>query len=228
MPPVAASTPNSSADSSSPARERLIKAAALVFARDGLQRATTRVIAQEAGVNEVTLFRHFENKERLLAEVLAHECALHRETLGGDTPWTQDLREDLLAYAGLFNTMLEKNHAMIRTLIGEGHRNPDYARKVIQESMKPSRDRFIAYLESGRKEGRVRSDVPLSIAVDMFTGMLLAGMLRRTSGKRTDYTAQAYLDNCVEIFVSGIAPTTSHQSESAPTKPRKAAGTKAR
>lgn len=221
----AAASPSPPAESSSPARERLLKAAAVVFARDGLQRATTRVIAQEAGVNEVTIFRLFENKERLLAEVLAQECQIHRETLGSDTPWTQNLREDLLAYAGLFNTMLEKNHAMIRTLIGEGHRNPDYARKVIQESMKPSRDRFIAYLESGRDEGRVRDDVPLSVAVDMFTGMLLAGMLRRTSGKRTDYTTEAYLDNCVEIFVSGIAP---QQKDAAPAKPRKAASSKAR
>ncbi len=224
MPVAAAST---SIESSSPARDRLLKAAALVFARDGLQRATTRVIAQEAGVNEVTLFRLFENKERLLAEVLAHECQLHRETLGGDTPWTKDLREDLLAYAGAFNTMLEKNHAMIRTLIGEAHRNPDYARKVIQESVKPSRDRFIAYLESGREEGRVRDDVPLSIAVDMFTGMLLAGMLRRTSGKQTDYTTQAYLDNCVEVFVSGIVPP-KQQGGSAAAKSRKASSPKAR
>ncbi len=54
-----------------PARERLLAAAAEVFSREGLQGATTRVIAREAGVSEVTLFRLFENKERLLAEVLA-------------------------------------------------------------------------------------------------------------------------------------------------------------
>ena len=53
-----------------PARDRLLAAAKLVFARDGLQGATTRAIAKEARVNEVTLFRHFQNKDRLLAEVM--------------------------------------------------------------------------------------------------------------------------------------------------------------
>ena len=52
-------------------RDRIIEAALLAFARDGLQGATTRTIAQEAGVNEVTLFRHFQNKEGLLAATLA-------------------------------------------------------------------------------------------------------------------------------------------------------------
>ena len=37
-------------------RQRLLDAAARVFARSGLEGATTREIAREAKVNEVTLF----------------------------------------------------------------------------------------------------------------------------------------------------------------------------
>ena len=43
-------------------RGRLLEAAMQVFARDGLHKATTRVIAREAGVNEVTLFRHSKTR----------------------------------------------------------------------------------------------------------------------------------------------------------------------
>ena len=49
---------------------RLLEAATRVFARSGLEGATTREIAREAGVNEVTLFRHFQSKENLLSAVL--------------------------------------------------------------------------------------------------------------------------------------------------------------
>ena len=48
-------------------RTRLLEAAARVFAKSGLAGSTTRAIADEAGVNEVTLFRHFQTKDRLLA-----------------------------------------------------------------------------------------------------------------------------------------------------------------
>ena len=49
---------------------RLLKAASEVFAASGIAGATTREIARVAGVNEVTLFRHFQSKEQLLAAVV--------------------------------------------------------------------------------------------------------------------------------------------------------------
>jgi AcrR family transcriptional regulator len=64
------SAASSETTSWSPAAERLLDAAMLVFARVGISGATTREIAKEAGVNEVTLFRNFQNKQGLLSEVL--------------------------------------------------------------------------------------------------------------------------------------------------------------
>lgn len=51
-------------------REKIIKAAFELISSKGYQGATTREIARVAGVAEVTLFRHFTNKETLFAEVL--------------------------------------------------------------------------------------------------------------------------------------------------------------
>ena len=60
-PPAAKNTPVKAAPGA--ARERLLDAAAVVFAREGIAGSTTREIAQAAGVNEVTLFRLFQNKQ---------------------------------------------------------------------------------------------------------------------------------------------------------------------
>ncbi|MFZ0215939.1 MAG: TetR/AcrR family transcriptional regulator [Candidatus Dormiibacterota bacterium] len=46
-------------------RERILVAYLKVASERGLEAATTRVIAQAAGVNEVTLFRHFGDKASL-------------------------------------------------------------------------------------------------------------------------------------------------------------------
>ena len=51
-------------------REQLLEAAVKVFANAGFRGATTRRIAQEAGVNEVTLFRQFGSKEGLIIEAV--------------------------------------------------------------------------------------------------------------------------------------------------------------
>lgn len=47
-------------------RERLMRAAIGIVAKDGLAAATTAAIAAEAGVAEGTLYRHFESKDDLL------------------------------------------------------------------------------------------------------------------------------------------------------------------
>jgi AcrR family transcriptional regulator len=51
-------------------RERILEAAGRVYAKHGFRGATTRLIAAEAGVNEVTLFRTFGSKGALLEAVL--------------------------------------------------------------------------------------------------------------------------------------------------------------
>lgn len=54
-------------------RDRLIEAALALFKEKGYQAASTREIAQKAGVNHLTLFRHFGNKQNLFREsVIQH------------------------------------------------------------------------------------------------------------------------------------------------------------
>jgi AcrR family transcriptional regulator len=47
-------------------RKRIIDAALRLFGQVGYIKASTRAIAEAAGVNEVTLFRHFGSKKNLL------------------------------------------------------------------------------------------------------------------------------------------------------------------
>ncbi len=187
-------------------RMRLLRAATEVFATAGIVGATTREIARVAGVNEVTLFRHFQSKEQLLAAVIQQVTALQVEALAHQEEWTQNLHIDLMHYANLFNSMLEKHEALIRTFIGEAKRHPDAARKLLHEASLVQREKLIDYLRRGQKSGTVRPELDLRPAVDMFTAMLLSGMLRRTATPTTvDYSRDYYIKSCVELFVRSIS-----------------------
>ncbi|MEJ6480976.1 TetR/AcrR family transcriptional regulator [Nostoc punctiforme UO1] len=203
---------NKSIRSSTLTRTRLIEAASQVFASLGVQGATTREIARVAGVNEVTLFRHFASKEQLLGAVIKNALALQTEALAYPEAWTQDLKIDLRQYAHLYNTMLEAQEDLIRTFIGEAKRHPEAAKQVIQEAAEPLREKLVAYLESSQKLGTVRVDLAPFPAVDMFTGMLLAGMLCRSAKFNQDsYSCEDYIETCVDIFVRGISTSNSSQ-----------------
>ncbi|BBD60925.1 TetR family transcriptional regulator [Nostoc sp. HK-01] len=192
--------------SSTLTRTRLIAAASQVFASLGVQGATTREIARVAGVNEVTLFRHFASKEQLLKAVIENALTLQIEALAHPETWTQNLRVDLRRYAKLYNSMLEAQEDLIRTFIGEAKRHPEAAKQVIQEAVQPLSEKLIAYLQSCQKNGTVRPEFDPVPAVDMFTGMLLAGMLCHNAKlKNKNYSCDEYIDTCVDIFVRGIS-----------------------
>ena len=186
-------------------RDRILAAAIEVFAHAGIAGATTREIARMAAVNEVTLFRQFQSKEQLLTAAIDRVCALQIEALSRQEEWTQDLTVDLMQYAILVSDTMETNEDLIRVFISESKRHPDSARQILQTAFEGLRDGLIEYLRSGQQAGTVRLDLDLKPTVDLFTGMLLAGMLRRSGGAITlDYDRQAYLRQCVDLFVRGI------------------------
>ncbi len=195
-------------------RDRLIQAAIDVLAIAGIAGATTREIARVAGVSEVTLFRHFQSKELLLSAVAQHVTALQAEALSHSEEWTQDLHRDLLHYAWVYNNMLETHEALVRMFIGEAKRHPQEALRVFQEAAMPLRETLVDYLRDGIDRGAVGSEIDLPLAVDLFTGMLLSGMLRRhVSPIPRGYDRTAYIKSCVDLFVRGIAPAVVHSSD---------------
>jgi AcrR family transcriptional regulator len=189
------------------AHQRLLAAAAFVFARDGLNGATTRAIAREAAVNEVTLFRLFRSKERLLAAVVG-------ETFGDRNPlaqaalpdFTGNLRADLVLYARHYERVLVQNFPLVRTFIGEIQRHHGFEQQVLKGIFRPLRAGLIQRLEDAKARGELRRDIDATILADLFTGMLFTGVLRRTAHViKPEYTAAKYIENAVELIIRGAA-----------------------
>ena len=190
-----------------PARQRLLTAAARVFAREGLVGATTRAIAREAGVNEVTLFRHFQTKDRLLAAVVG-------QNFGPDAPQfppplqasTGDLRADLTAYAKHYEKLLQENLPLIRTMLAEIHHHADHERHVFKAVFRPLRDALVARLAAARSSAGAKAAASPEILADLFGGMIFTGVLRRASAHlKRDYSAADYLAAAVDLLARGAA-----------------------
>ena len=108
-----------------PSREKLIEAAARVYAAVGFRGATTRRIAEEAGVNEVTIFRLFGSKAALIEEaVRLHTGA--PPTLDVALPEEPvDPAVELTAWCDAHLEMLRERRAIIRKTMGELEERPE-------------------------------------------------------------------------------------------------------
>jgi len=202
--------------SSSPehTKERLLEAAAQTFSREGIQGATTRQIAREAGVNEVTLFRHFKSKEQLLGAVVERALASEIALMNEHSSWKENLRESMEKYARHYYSHLQKKQAFARAFIAEGQVLPESMQTMIANVIRPVRERLIGILADAQKAGVLRPDVNVECALDAFKNTLYAGMLRQGAYLPRGYSTEAYIDTVVDIFVRGIEASENSTSRS--------------
>jgi AcrR family transcriptional regulator len=105
-------------------RERILTAARDVIGRKGRRGATTREIADVAGVNEATLFRHFGNKEALLLACAQHFCG-YVQLQDVVAHLNGPLEQDLLTIAQSMFARFEANRDMIRWSMAEEEYDKD-------------------------------------------------------------------------------------------------------
>lgn len=189
--------------------QKIVEAAGRVFARHGLAGSTTRAIAEEAGVNEVTLFRHFQTKDRLLAAVVGqHFGATGTAASDSAPPVTDDLRGDLREHGRRYARLLAQNLPLVRTMLGEiHHRHRDQETQVFRGIFAPVKAAIRARIETAQEAGRLRRDVRADILADMFGGMIFTDVLRRDAPDiKLEYPTAAYLETAVDLVLRGAAP----------------------
>src|SRR5262245_11917799 len=107
-----------------PTRQQLLEAAARVYAEAGFRGATTRRIADEAGVNEVTLFRLFGSKAALIKEACSGRIKPDAAAVLPEIP--KDPQAELTKWAEDDHHFLCECRGMIRTTMAEIHENPEH------------------------------------------------------------------------------------------------------
>jgi AcrR family transcriptional regulator len=186
-------------------KKRILAAAELVFSRDGFQGATTREIARQAGVNEVTLFRHFRTREELLRATLDQACATFEALVGqSDEVWKDRLPERLEHYVREMYSVVRQREALVRAFASEARILPESIRRALQEFMEQRKARLVARLKQAQELGLVRKDVDLSAASDLIRDSIHSAILRRTAYNTDPEAVDAHLQGVADIFYHGI------------------------
>jgi AcrR family transcriptional regulator len=183
-------------------RERLLQAAVRVFEESGSRGATTRRIAAEAGVNEITLFRHFGSKGALLSEALVEANRATVET--GLPREPRDPRAELLAWSRAGYAHLRLHAAMIRTTLGEMTEAPEAVRCVADVPVRVHGE-LLAYLHRLRERGMADGGWEPDAAANLLMGALFADAVARDAvPERYGYTEDEAPERYVALFLRAI------------------------
>lgn len=157
-------------------RDKILKAAIELYADTGFRGTTTRQIAQRAGVNEVTVFRHFGSKHALLHEAIRCACVTSGPSGLPETP--TDPRAELLQWARIHWNELWSRRSVIRTAMGEIEEHPGLL--PTEQSATACAGRELSkYLERVRAAGLARADFATPAAAMTLMGALFADAMSR-------------------------------------------------
>jgi AcrR family transcriptional regulator len=158
-------------------RDQLLGAAARVYAEVGYRGATTRRIAQDAGVNEITLFRHFGSKDALLQEAIARTaCGLPLGTL---PQRAEDPAAELTAWAKAHIAHLGEHRSLIRTCMGEMEEHPGLVSSSVENPTALAAAELAGYLRRLQERGLALADFDPHAAAAMLMGALFGDAMGR-------------------------------------------------
>jgi len=157
-------------------RERILQAAARVYAQHGFRGATTRLIAIEAGVNEVSLFRTFGSKAALFEAMMqAHAASLPVPTLP-DVPG--DAQVELTAWCAAVLAHMRQWRSIIRKSFGEMEERPEAA-TVMCEGPNCAATALGAYVTRLQASGVADETADIPTAVSMFISSMFGDAISR-------------------------------------------------
>lgn len=161
---------------SEPTKQHLIEAAARVYSDVGFRGATTRRIADEAGVNEVTLFRLFGSKAALIGEAVRSQSAAGPAASLPEVP--KDPEAELTEWAAEDHTFMFECRGMIRATMAEMNERPECALEVADHPVESFRA-LCSYVERLAEHGFIPSAKDAAPAAAMLKGSLFADAMGR-------------------------------------------------
>lgn len=184
-------------------KEKITRAALTVFSLKGYASATTREIAGEAGVNEVTLFRHFGSKENLLTAVIERHSVIPVVAQALKSELTGDYRRDLKMIANHLLAVWHERRELMLIMLSEARQHPEEISLITRIPLR-LREYLAEYLRSLSRSGQIREidhDASAQAFINGLFGYFL--MLAIFGSGFHPQSTDEYVDNFVDIFARG-------------------------
>ncbi|MGN7469198.1 TetR/AcrR family transcriptional regulator [Brevibacillus sp. SAFN-007a] len=186
-------------------RERILAAARQLMAQKGYKGATTRKISELAGVNEVTIFRHFKKKVAILEELLQNVFEV-REQLEQELQGEfATIKEMLIGYARAYYRLLVERKEMLMICIVEADNHPEVV-KLFSRLPMTAVDVLSAKLEEFQQQGHLPKSDPCTAALMFISTFFYAFMAKyRVSLDAPIINDEEQLyEHAAEILLEGI------------------------
>jgi AcrR family transcriptional regulator len=198
-------------------RTRLIEAALELFAANGVTETTTKAVAELAGVNEVTLFRHFGSKHGLLLAAIEDAVSFTQlgKTLVERAIDRESVSEALKAYAEATLQALDRVPELVRSVIGDAGQYPVEIRLAIGRGLSQANcyvaECLAKMLADNGSQNRLSAEKLASLLNGLLFGYFAIGLTSEEHPLWED--REDFLESLVELFLQGAILASANERE---------------
>ena len=187
--------------------EKIITATFNIVQKESVQKATTKKIAAEAGVNEVTIFRKFENKKNLIEATkdyyMAKLLSKLEETFDFDE---DDSIEEYLknCFHGILD-FSQEDISIIRVAMQEINGESD-KKLLISRITDTIINKMEEFFKLQLEKGEIKNVNSKAISVMCFSIIFQSTILWQIYGNNGDMDSDIFADDYLDIIFNGIKP----------------------
>jgi len=195
-----------------PTREQILDATASVIRSIGLGRATTKEIAQAAGLSEAALYRHFADKADLVVSVICERVPHMIATLH-DVPERAGQRTVRTNLEDVGRTALQfydSTIPVVAALFSEPDLLARYAEQLRRQMRGPQRpiELVASYVRAEQRLGRLKPRADADAVAQLLLGACAGrALIRRLVGQQDSAEDdERFVRRVVKTLLVGVAP----------------------
>ena len=185
--------------------ERIIEATFTLLQKEGPEKTTTKKIAAEAGVNEITIFRKFETKSNLIEIVKDHYLQILIDKLEEIFDFNEDdeIDEFLKSKFYTISSLPETDFSIIKVALEEAGDIPEKKRliSVITDTIL---NKLVEFFKLQIENGKIKEVNPNVLAVMCFSIIFQSVILWKIYNDGADFDTDQYGDDVLDILFNGI------------------------
>ncbi|MCS5422850.1 MULTISPECIES: TetR/AcrR family transcriptional regulator [Psychrilyobacter] len=183
--------------------EKILKCAMSLFSQKGYTLTTTKEIAKEAGVSEMTVFRHFESKKNLFEKVFNEYVFLPNIKFIFENNLEWDLEKDLLKISHIYQDILSKNKKIILMELKNKELTSELSSPLFKFPIE-FKKLLIEYFYKMKEKDNIKYD-PEIIAINFLSsnfGIFISFLM--VDNLTDDIDMEVSISSFVSVFTKGI------------------------
>lgn len=183
-------------------RERILRAAAQVFATNGFHQSTIEQIAESAGVGKGTVYLYFKGKDGLFDALIYDGLGMVVERMADEAAAAECPRERLELLAIRHLQFIVRNLPVMKVLFQQAIPRINTLKPEVEARVEAYKELFAATLREGVEKGLFNSVDPEIAAITIIGGLNLLGT---SFGEgRLDATPESCQQQALGLIFNGL------------------------